>query len=192
MTISPNKYVACTYDLYVGSESERELMEQATSEKPLEYIHGMGMMLPAFEKNLFGLSAGDKFDFELSVEDAYGNRVEDAVVELPKDMFMNEKNEFDSSVVFEGNIVPMRDSEGNVLQGNVMEVREDVVVMDFNHPLAGETLHFIGEVKNVHEATAEEIEGFFGSHGGGCGCGCGDEDSSDEGCGGGCGGGCCH
>lgn len=186
MSISANKFVTCSYDLYVGGE-EKELMEQATAEHPLQYIHGMGMMLPEFEKNLFGLSVGDKFDFELKCKDAYGERLDDAVLDLPKDIFKNEKGEFDSSIIYEGNVVPMRDAEGNSLRGSVVEVREDVVVMDFNHPLAGEDLHFEGEILEEHEATPEEIEQFFGNHSG-CSCGCGDNDD-DCSCDGGCG---CH
>lgn len=190
MSISANKFVTCSYDLYVGSEDERELMEQATAETPLRYIHGMGMMLPEFEKNLYGLAIGDKFDFVLTSEQAYGQRQDDAVLELPKDIFKNEEGVFDSSIVYEGNTVPMRDTEGNTLHGSVLEVREDVVVMDFNHPLAGETLHFVGAIIDEHEATAEEIEQFFGGQSGcGCGsdCGCGSE---GEGGGCGCGSGC--
>lgn len=192
MSISPNKFVACTYELYVGSENERELMEEATKERPLEYIHGMGMMLPEFEKNLLGLNVGDKFDFVLSCEQAYGERIEDAVQELPKDIFVDEAGKFDEAVVFEGNTIPMQTTDGHTLQGSVLEVREDVVVMDFNHPLAGETLHFIGEIIDEHEATSQEIENFFGSHGGGCGggCSCGSSDSGESSggcCGGNCG-----
>ena len=166
MSIATNKFVRLSYELYVGSEDERELMEQTTEDRPLEFIYGMGMMLPEFEKQLFGLSKGDKFDFVLTSEQAYGEREEEAVQELPKNIFLNEQGVFDSSIVF-----------------SVLEVREDVVVMDFNHPLAGETLHFIGEIIEEHEATTEEIEQFFGTHNheggcssGGCGgcCGCGE------------------
>ena len=52
----------------------------------------------------------------------------------------------------------MMDSNGNRMNGSVLEVKDDIVVMDFNHPLAGETLHFSGEVIDVHEPTAEEIQ----------------------------------
>lgn len=183
MSISPNKFVRVSYELYAGDANEREMMEEATAERPLEFIYGMGMMLPEFEKQLFGLSKGDKFDFVLSVEQAYGERNEEAVQELPKDIFVNEQGEFDSSIVFEGNTLPMYTPDGHTVQGSVLEVREDVVVMDFNHPLAGEELHFIGEVLEEHEATAEEIEQFFGgsscSSGGCSGCSCGSDGCCD-------------
>ncbi len=186
MSISPNKFVRVSYELYVGGENERELMEEATAERPLEFIYGMGMMLPDFEKELFGLSAGDSFDFVLSSEQAYGEHSEEAVQELPREIFVNEEGEFDSEIVFEGATLPMYTPDGQTVHGSVLEIKDEVVVMDFNPPLAGETLHFIGKVLEEHEATAAELEAFFGNGGG---CGCGSHDGDQGGCGG-CGGGC--
>ncbi len=186
MKISANKFVVCTYNLYVPGEGSEELMEEATVEQPLQYIHGMNMMLPAFEEKLFGLEVGAKFDFELSTEEAYGEPQDDAVIELDRNVFLDEEGNFDDAVICEGNILPMRDQEGNTLQGIVREVREDAVVMDFNHPLAGEKLHFVGEVIEVREPSPEDMKQVFGE---GSGCsGCGSDE--DGGCGG-CGGGCC-
>mgnify|MGYP001002774812 CR=1 FL=1 len=197
MKISTNKSVAVTYDLNVGEGEERELMEKATVEAPLKFIYGTGSMLPAFEKALMGLAVGDKFSFSLSPEDAYGEYNEDHVLDLPKDIFLVE-GKFDAETIQEGNTVPMMDSNGNRMNGSVLEVKEDIVVMDFNHPLAGETLHFSGDVIDIHEATAEEIAALTAGAGG---CGCGDSGCGDGGCGcgdgeeeGGCGCGCgsCH
>lgn len=185
MTIQNNMYVSLSYELYVGDANERELMEEMTAEHPLEYIQGVGMMLPDFEKALFGLSAGDAFDFTLTSEQAYGERYEEAVQELDKGIFVNEAGEFDAEIVFEGARVPMTTQDGQTVPGHVLEIRDDVVVMDFNHPLAGEQLHFIGKVLEVREATGEDMQQFFGGAGG---CGCGDgETSGCGGCGGGCG-----
>lgn len=180
MSISPNKFVRVSYELYVGGENERELMEEATAERPLEFIYGMGMMLPDFEQQLFGLAAGDSFDFVLTSEQAYGEHNAEAIQELPRDIFVNEQGEFDSSVVFEGATLPMYTPDGQTVRGSVLEIKEDVVVMDFNHPLAGETLHFIGKVLDEHEAMGEEMQQFFGGH-----------DSCGSGGCGGCSGGCC-
>lgn len=178
MKIAANKYVSVSYDLNVGEGDERELMERATAEQPLEFVYGIGMMLPAFEKELNGLEKGAAFSFSLKPEDAYGEFQEESVVELPKNIFEVD-GKFDAEMIQVGNIVPMMDNSGNRLQGSVEEIREDVVVMDFNHPLAGETLHFAGRVLDVHEATAEEIAALTAPAGG---CSCGD-------CGGGCDGG---
>lgn len=176
MRISANKYVAVIYDLNVGEGEERELMEKATREVPLKFIYVTGMMIPAFEDALAGLESGDQFDFSLTPENAYGEYNEDHVLELPKNIFEID-GKFDSEMVKEGNTIPMMDADGHRMNGSVLEVKKDVVVMDFNHPLAGETLHFKGEVVDVHEPTAEEIAAMTSSsYGGGC-----------EGCGGGCG-----
>lgn len=176
MRISANKYVAVIYDLNVGEGEERELMEKATREVPLKFIYGTGMMIPAFEDALAGLESRDQFDFSLTPENAYGEYNEDHVLELPKNIFEID-GKFDSEMVKEGNTIPMMDADGHRMNGSVLEVKKDVVVMDFNHPLAGETLHFKGEVVDVHEPTAEEIAAMTSSS---CGGGC-------EGCGGGCG-----
>lgn len=178
MKISDNKYVAVIYDLNVGEGEERELMEKATREVPLKFIYGTGMMIPAFEKELMGLEPGQKFNFSIAPADAYGEYNEEHVLDLPKHIFEVD-GKFDSEMIQEGNTVPMMDADGHRMNGSVLEVKEDVVVMDFNHPLAGETLHFSGEVIDVHEPTPEEIAA-FAAPAGGCGCGCGD-------CGGGCG-----
>lgn len=184
MKITANKYVAVTYDLNVGEGDERELMEKATAEKPLQFIYGMGMMLPAFEAALQDLAVGDKFNFSLAPADAYGEYKEENVLNLPKNIFVID-GKFDSEVIKEGNTVPMMDSDGRRMNGSILEVRDDVVVMDFNHPLAGETLHFSGEVIEVREASAEEIAQCTTMADGGCGCGC---DCGDGECGSGCGG----
>lgn len=192
MKIAQNKYIALNYELYAGTEEERQLVEETSIDRPLTFIYGMGMMLPDFEKELFGKEAGESFDFVLSAEQAYGEVQQEAIVSLPKDVFKNEKGEFDEAVVFVGNIVPMMDSEGNKLQGEVVEITEDSVTMDFNHPLAGETLHFIGKVLEVRDATEDDINQFFSSKSCGCGCGCGHGEEEDHGhAGGGCCGGSC-
>jgi FKBP-type peptidyl-prolyl cis-trans isomerase SlyD len=188
MKISANKYVEVIYDLNVGEGEDRELMERATPEVPLKFLYGTGSMLPEFEAGLAGLAPGDKFEFSLKPEEAYGEYVEEHVLDLPKNIFMID-GKFDDEMIKEGNTVPMMDSDGRRMNGSVLEVKEDVVVMDFNHPLAGETLHFNGEVLDVREPTAEEIAALTqqgcgcGSDCGGCGGGCGDAHGDSCGCG---------
>lgn len=184
MKITEDKFVTITYDLYVGEGEERELMEQATKEMPLQFIFGTGTMLPAFEKAVNGLEANSEFSFTILPEDAYGAYEEANVLELPKNMFEIE-GKFDDEMVKEGNLLPMMDADGNRINGMVLSVQDDVVSMDFNHPLSGETLHFQGKVIEVREPTPEDMKALMGA---GCGsCSGGDCDDS---CGGGsCG---CH
>lgn len=183
MEVTDNKLVSLTYDLNVENEDgTMELMERATKEHPLTFIFGMGMMLPDFEKHIGGLKTGDRFSFVLEPEQAYGLYVEENVVDIPKSVFEVD-GKFDEEYIKEDATIPMMTDTGQRMMGSVLEVKEDVVVMDFNHPLAGETLHFDGEVIDVHEPSPEEIAQL--TQGGGCGCGCDHDDcqgESEDGC----------
>jgi FKBP-type peptidyl-prolyl cis-trans isomerase SlyD len=204
MEIKTGKFVVAKYELFVGGEGEeQELMETATAEAPITFISGTGQMLEAFEDNLAGLTVGSKFDFVIAPENAYGEYDDEHEIELPRNLFEVD-GEFDDKVIFAGNTIPMMDNMGNKMNASVVEVKEDVVKLDFNHPLAGETLHFIGEVIEVRDATDAELTAITsgGCGSGGCGSGscgsggCGpeeDEDDHQHGGGGGCGSGCgCH
>lgn len=181
MEVSDNKYVTVVYDLNVGEGEERELMERATAQQPLEFIFGTNSMLEAFENQLRGLSQGDKFSFRLTPEEAYGDYDDTKVIELPKNIFEID-GKIDGEVLFEGNTLPMMDSSGNRLMGSVVSIGDEVVMMDFNHPLAGEIMHFEGSVMGVREASVEEIAALFS--GGGCGCGsCDCGSGQEDGCG---------
>ena len=183
MKITNNAVVNAEYELYVdGDNGEPELMEKATAEQPLNFIYGIGMMLPKFEQNLNGLETGDSFDFTISNEEAYGPYDDEAVIELERAVFEID-GKLDEEMVFEGNVVPLMDSEGNRLQAQVVSVNDTHVTVDLNHPLAGENLHFKGKVIEVREATEEELNALLGG-GGGCGCGgnCGDGCGDDCGC----------
>lgn len=195
MRIGKNKMVSLTYDLHYDN-AEGEMIEQATSERPLSFIFGAGLMLPKFEAQLEGLDSGSSFEIGLQDVDAYGAIDENAIVDLPKHIFIID-GEFDEEMVAVGNTVPMMSTSGQRLNGIVLEITDDTVKMDFNHPLAGENLYFKGEILEVREATDEEIASTL--HGSSCGCGgdscgCGDDGCSDGSCGteghGGCGCGC--
>ncbi|MDR3250947.1 MAG: FKBP-type peptidyl-prolyl cis-trans isomerase [Tannerella sp.] len=181
MRISKNKFISVTYDLHVGDdEEERELMESATKESPLNFIFGIGAMLPFFEEKISGLETGSKFEFSLTPENGYGEYNEDHLVDLPRSIF-EVNGKFDDEYIKEGVTLPMVNSNGERMNGSVIEIKDDVIVMDFNHPLAGETLHFSGEILDVHEPTEAEIAEMNETMGGGCGCcGNGCDDCCDE------------
>ncbi len=193
MNISEKMIVSVAYDLYVKTEGgDPELMESATTEQPLTFCYGIGMMLPKFETELQGKNIGDKFDFVIPTNDAYGPYNEDHVTDLPKDIFLI-AGEFDSETIYAGNIIPLMDAQGNRINAEVVEVGDETVTVDLNHPLAGEDLHFVGSVLDIHEASDEELQSYQGN-GGGCGGGCSCDSGScgDSGSqGGGCGSGSC-
>ena len=107
--------------------------------------------LPAFEQALHGLKVGEPFSFSIACDQAYGEETEDAVVALPKSAFMVD-GKLDEDVMKVGEVVPMADEDGDEIIGIVVEVEEDVVHVDFNHPLAGLDLHFEGVVCAIRNA----------------------------------------
>jgi FKBP-type peptidyl-prolyl cis-trans isomerase SlyD len=177
MAITKNKMVSLTYDLRIEG-ANGELIEQATAEKPLNFVYGAGLMMPKFEALLEGLEQGNDFNINLSCDEAYGQIDENAIVDLPKHLFLVE-GKFDDEMIKTGNTVPMMSASGQRMNGLVLEITDEHVKMDFNHPLAGEDLFFKGQVLEVREATDEEIAATVQ---GGCGCGSGGS-CNDGGCG---------
>lgn len=192
LEIGKNSMVTLTYDLRIDDQNG-EVIEQATETQPLQFLYGAGVMLPKFESHLAGLREGEAFTLELKKDDAYGDVNHDAVVELPKNVFLVDGN-FDDELIKLGNIVPMMSSNGQRMNGLVLEITEEIVKMDFNHPLAGEDLFFAGKVIGVREASDEELTQNLS--GGGCGSGgcesgsCDDDSCGTDNTGGGCGCGC--
>jgi FKBP-type peptidyl-prolyl cis-trans isomerase SlyD len=170
MKIATNKVVSLSYELVVDGD----VIETVKADKPMQFIFGTGYLLPKFEAHIEGKGAGDAFEFMLSAIDAYGEETPDAIVELPKHLFEVD-GKIEDGLLTIGNVLPMADVDGNRLNGTVNEVRDDMVVMDFNHPLAGAELHFKGAVVAVREASEEEIaNGLFGERAASCGSsGCG-------------------
>lgn len=178
--IQPGKYVEMVYDLFkVEPDGSEELVHQVDSEDPEGVIYGVtpGMVVP-LEKALEGLSAGDTFDVTALPEEAYGERSDEFIVNLEKEIFEVD-GKFDPEVVKVGSVLPMMTQEGYKINGVVAAVGKDSVTMDFNHPLTGKTVRLRGKVTVVRDATPEEIKMVTE---GGCGC---------SGCGGNCDGGNC-
>ena len=197
METAPNKLIVVSYELYVTEDGERDLVEKATKEQPFQFISGLGTTLDAFESQLKGLVVGDKFEFTMSSDEAYGEYDDEHVIDLPKNIFEVD-GRFDAERIFAGNVVLLMDADGNRMNATVVEVSNDNVKVDMNHPLAGEDLTFIGEVIESRTATNEEIQGMINvmSGEGGCGCDscgdgceCGEGEENNGGCGSGCG---CH
>ena len=190
-----NLFIAATYKLETTENGERIIIEEATEERPFVFISDFGMCLEAFEKQLVGLKAGDNFDFKLMQEEAYGPYIEQKVLDLDREMF-SINGHFDHENVFPDAMIPLQNEDGERFMGHVLEVGDEKVKIDLNHPLAGKDLVFSGKVLESRDATNEEIQNIINHMSGeGCGCGCDDcgdgceggHKHSDEGCGCGCG-----
>lgn len=146
--------VAVHYRLNVGA-ADGELIEETTAEAPLEFIFGHEDLLEAFEAALLDKQAGDNFSVLIKADDAYGQDEEDAVVEMDKSAFVVD-GELDEDLLQEGEMIPMVDEDGNDLIGIVVEVSNETVTLDFNHPLAGLDLFFEGKVTDVREPSEDD------------------------------------
>lgn len=151
MKISPKSVVTLSYRL---ENDKKELVDEASREQPFAFIHGIGQTLPEFDKNLEGLASGESFAFSLTAEEAYGTYNDELKVDIPRANFEGAP---EGSLVV-GKTLPMDDGQGNPLLGLVTEVTDLSVRMDFNHPLAGENLHFSGEIIDIREATESELD----------------------------------
>ena len=157
MNISKDRVVSLNYNLSVSKNDQPEqLVEQTSQEHPFVFLYGHEGTLQEFETNLEGKEKGDKFDFSITADNGYGQRIQDHVIKIDRSAFEVD-GKFDSERVNVGAEVPMRDSEGNTLVGKVLSINDTHVEMDFNHPLAGFDLHFKGEVLDVRDATSEEL-----------------------------------
>lgn len=147
MSISKNSAVSIDYVL---ANKKGEILDSSTSSEPMVYLHGSGQILPALERLIEGKKIGDKIDVTLSPEDGYGVRNEDLLRGVPKSEFS------DIPDIAVGMQFQVDAEEGPVVL-NVVEVKDDEVILDGNHPLAGIELHFKVEIKAVRPATKEEL-----------------------------------
>jgi FKBP-type peptidyl-prolyl cis-trans isomerase SlyD len=160
MQIAPSSVVFIAYELSIKQKSQQddfELVEVVPTNEPMAFIYGMSGLPEAFEEKLLGLNAGDTFDFQLEAEEGYGEFDEEAVVELPLQMFLVD-GEIPEGMLEVGHVLPMSDNEGNQLRGLIVEIGAETVTMDFNHPLADKEMHFKGQVLNVRAATESELD----------------------------------
>ena len=175
--VGPGKFVTYYYKLF--NDADGQLLFEAPVEAPDMLVYGVSQeVIPGLLAALEGLGAGDRFEVTLPPAAAFGERFDDNVVSLEKEIFMRDGKLAEEVKV--GELLPMMTAEGYRIQGRVLEIG-DKIKMDFNHPFAGLTVRFEGEVAEVRDATPDELKPVHG-----CGCsGCG---SHDGGCGeGGCG-----
>lgn len=147
MQVSENKFVSIHYTL---RNDAGEVIDSSAGRAPLSYLHGIGSIIPGLERALEGKTSGDHIDVSITPEGAYGERNEALVQAVPRSAFEGVE-EIEPGMQFQA----QTPAGSQIL--TIVEVQDDQVVVDGNHPLAGKTLHFSVEIIEVREATEEEL-----------------------------------
>ena len=180
MENNKNRFMSISYSLYIDEDGNKRLVEKTNEGQPFQFISGFGIALDSFENEMIPLAKGASFDFSLTKDQAYGDYRNELVQELGREVF-SINGHFDHEHIFQDAIIQMQNEEGNRFNARVLEVGEEKVKIDLNHPLAGETLYFKGEVLENREATEDEINHLMKHLTGGCGGGCASCDHDCEG-----------
>ncbi|MFT3767072.1 MAG: peptidylprolyl isomerase [Minicystis sp.] len=176
LAIAPDTVVTLSYVLF---DQRGETVDRVSREEPLTYVHGYAQIVPGLERQIEGLHAGEKGTFDVDADEAFGERDEDAVFAVNRTDFP------DADDVVVGDEFMAEGPDGEPIAMRVVEVREDALVVDTNHPLAGQRIRFEVEVASVREANEDEIaaaqaelEQILAEEEDGCGCG---HDHGEEG-----------
>ncbi|WPB82503.1 peptidylprolyl isomerase [Archangium violaceum] len=149
MQIAKDSVVSIDYRLHLG---DGKIIDESEPGDPLVYLHGYEEIVPGLEKALEGKKAGESLKVVVEPKDGYGEYDPDGVEEVPREDFPPDME------LEAGGIVSATDDDGDDVEFLVKEVRAKTVVIDFNDPMAGKTLHFDVTVREVRAATKEELE----------------------------------
>ena len=148
MQIKENSVVNIHYTL---TNDAGEVLDSSSGKEPLMYMHGHNNLIPGLEDQLAGKKAGDKFNADVEAEDAYGLHHEEAIEQIPLSALANIPN-------LEVGMQLQASTDQGPVAVRVAEINDEHVVLDGNHPLAGQRLHFAVEVMSVRDATPSELE----------------------------------
>lgn len=135
---------------YTVRHKSGDVLDQSSEERPLAFIFGRGMLIPGLESALEGKQAGEQVKTLVAAEQAYGERHDGLMQTIPKELFGDQ--EVEVGMQFRAST---DQGDQSVM---IVEVTDEEVTVDGNHPLAGQDLDFEVEVVEVRDATAEELE----------------------------------
>ncbi len=148
-TVADNMVVSLAYVLQLD---DGNVIDSAGASEPLQYLQGANNIIPGLEKELYGMQIGDKKNVDVAPADGYGEYDPEAMTFVPMSAF---PPDFELE---DGMGLQMRDSNsGEVVIAYVEDIQTDGVVLNLNHPLAGQTLHFQVKVVDLRPATDEEL-----------------------------------
>ncbi len=149
LQVDDNMVVTLAYKLFLDDDT---LIDSSDEYGPLEYLHGYNQIIPGLERAVSGLKKDDRIEVLIPPEDAYGARFEDSFESVPLDVF---PDDIELEIGMELELI---DSESNEeLVAYIYDISDEAVLIDFNHPLAGEDLFFEIRVLDIRPATADEL-----------------------------------
>ena len=131
---------------YTGTLDDGTVFDTTKGGEPLEFVLGSGEIISAFEENIIGMEEGEKKNFVIKAEDAYGPHRDELVLEVSKDDFPPDIHPK------EGQQLQLTQPDGHSFVVTVKEVKENTVVLDANHPLAGKDLNFEVELVEIEQS----------------------------------------
>jgi FKBP-type peptidyl-prolyl cis-trans isomerase SlyD len=150
LVVADDMVVRLDYTLML---SDGELYDSSADSGPLEYLQGHGQLISGLEEALYDMAVGDEKDVVVTPDIAYGEYDPDAVQSIPRDVFPQDM------ALEPGMSIDLYDEDADEeLEATIEEVDDAAVVVNFNHPLAGETLNFHVHIAGIRPATAEELE----------------------------------
>ena len=144
-TITDGKFVSLEYTLTLDDKS---VVESNVGKQPLTYAHGTQQIIPGLEKALAGLAVGDTKEVTVAPADGYGEQDPNALQEVQKQLIPP-----DALVV--GTRLQGQAPDGHMVYPRVAEIKDDTVMLDFNHPLAGKTLHFNVKILDIQQEQSQ-------------------------------------
>ncbi len=136
---------------YAVSGPDEKVLDRSPEGQPLTYVHGIGATIPGLEEALEGHDSGEDVSVTVEPAKAYGERQEELVQAVPRELFQAD-TQIEPGMQFQA----QTDAGTRVV--TVVEVNDEQVTVDGNHPLAGVTLHFDVHIAHVREATEDEIQ----------------------------------
>ena len=147
-SVQNNVVVSMEYTLHV----ENEEIDSSKGQDPLQFLVGHGNIISGLEREMIGMKVGESKDVVIAPADGYGEFDENAFMDVPRDAFPNDMP------VEEGSELTVRDDEGQARYARIDAVDGDTVTLNFNHPLAGDELHFNVKIVGLREPTDEELQ----------------------------------
>ncbi|MFO7751358.1 MAG: peptidylprolyl isomerase [Desulfobacteraceae bacterium] len=139
MTVTQGKKVSMEYTLTLDNE---QVVDTNKGKEPLTFENGSNQIVPGLEKAMEGMEINESKSVTVAPEEGYGEILKEAVVEVPKEQLPEE-------LAVVGTPVQSQTQDGQTLQGKVEEIKDESAVINFNHPLAGENLHFEVKVLDI-------------------------------------------